>query len=149
MQLEGVEETNALIRENNQARERREEQSLLGDAYAKLNQELHELDEIRRSALEGASFPVPGLGFSDDGVTFNGVPFSQASSAEKIRVSFAIGASMDPDLRVMRILDGSLLDDDSMAILREMAAGHDYQLVVERVGSGDEGALILEDGELV
>ena len=52
---------------------------------------------------------------------------------------------MSPVVHCSRVL----LDDDSMAILREMAAGHDYQLVVERVGSGDEGALILEDGELV
>ena len=65
------------------------------------------------------------------------------------RVAFAIGASMDPDLRVMRILDGSLLDDDSMAILREMAAGHGYQLVVERVGSGSGLATRYGDSMLI
>jgi hypothetical protein len=73
--------------------------------------------------------PVEGLGFADseDGpfVTLGAEPFDQASQAQKIRVSVAIAAAMNPKLRVARILDGSLLDARSWAALEDYAATHD------------------------
>ena len=97
--------------------------------------------------------PVEGLGvdFDDDGahVMFNGVPFEQASTAEKLRVSTAIAMAANPELRVLRISDGSLLDDKSMAILTEFAGKHDFQLWIELVRPNETTGIILEDGAIV
>ncbi|NGZ99664.1 hypothetical protein G5V59_02720 [Nocardioides sp. W3-2-3] len=51
---------------------------------------------MKADALAKATFPVDGLGFDDDGVTYQGVPFAQASSAEQIRVSLAMAMSLNP-----------------------------------------------------
>lgn len=104
----------------------------------------------RRDALAGAKMPIEGLGFgtNDKGkavVTFGGVPFEQASTAAQIKASTAIAMAANPELRVLRIKDGSLLDKKSMAILEEMAAADDFQLWVEVVGSEGVG-IIMEDG---
>ncbi len=46
------------------------------------------------------------------------------------------------------IRDGSLLDDDSMSEVYRFAQEHDVQVWIERIGSADEDALIIEDGEV-
>lgn len=147
-QLATVEETNAQIRANNGQRAHLARKAELRDRYSALTERLTELDEQKAQALASATFPVPGLGFDEHGVTFQGVPFSQASSAEQIRVSLAMAMALNPKLRVLRIKDGSLLDEDTLAAIREQVAGNDFQLWLERVGDADEGAVVIEDGEV-
>ena len=89
---------------------------------------------------------VDGLGFDDDGVTYQGVPFSQASASEQIRVSLAMAMSLNPKLRVIRILDGSLLDAENLAQIADMAKDNDYQVWIERVGTADGIGVVIEDG---
>ena len=146
--LASIEDVNAKIRANNQARERLAEKERLREAYDVLTQRLTELDGQKAAALAAARFPVEGLSFDSSGVLYQGVPLSQASSAEQIRVSLAMGMALNPKLRVLMIKDGSLLDADSMAAIRDQVAEHDYQLLIERVGNADEGAVIIEDGQV-
>lgn len=109
-------------------------------------------DKARNEAIAAAKMPVEGLSLvvgEDDklGVTFNGIPFSQASSAEQLRVSTAVAMAANPKLRVIRVKDGSLLDKNSLSILREMATENDFQIWGEFVG--DEGAgIIMEAGKV-
>lgn len=145
--LEAVEETNAAIRANSHARQRAAQRDELREAYADLTAKIEGLDKQKADALAAADFPVDGLAFDEHGVTYNGVPFSQASTAEQIRVSLAMAMALNPKLRVLRIMDGSLLDDEAMNAIRESVEENDFQLWIERVGSADEGAVIIEDGE--
>ena len=147
--LATVEETNDQIRANNAARKQAERKADMRQDYEILTKKLAELDEQKAQALASATFPVEGLGFDEHGVTFQGVPFSQASSAEQIRVSLAMAMALNPKLRVLRIKDGSLLDEDTLAAIREQVAGNDFQLWLERVGDADEGAVIIEDGAVL
>ncbi|UOR02015.1 AAA family ATPase [Leucobacter allii] len=147
--LASVEETNAAIRENNGRRATLNAAAELDAKYATLTREIANLDEVKSDALARAEFPVAGLGFDADGVTFNGVPFAQASSAEQIRVSLAMAMSSNPKLRVIRIMDGSLLDSDGMRIITESAREHDFQVWIERVADADGIGFVIEDGELL
>jgi hypothetical protein len=107
------------------------------------------LDKEKADGLAAADFPIKGLGFDEDGVTFNDVPFTQASSAERLRVSTAMCMALNPELRVLYIRDGSLLDDSNLDLIGRMAEANDFQIWVERVGTKDAGAIIIEDGEVV
>jgi hypothetical protein len=89
---------------------------------------------------------VPGLGFDDDGVTYNGVPFSQCSSAEQLRVSLGVAMALNPRIRVLRITDGSLLDAENLAVIEEMADLQDFQVWIERVAEDGEVGVVIEDG---
>lgn len=146
--LATVEETNALIRANNVAREKAKAKEELRLQYEAATAELQRLETVKIEALHKAEFPVVGLSFDDNGPTYRGIPLSQASSAEQIRVSLAMGMALNPRLRVLMIKDGSLLDEESMAAIRDQVAEKGYQLWIERVGNADEGAVILEDGEV-
>jgi len=119
----------------------------LRDAYAAKTADLAAIDAARVAMLAAATFPVPGLGFdSAGGVTLSGLPLDQASGAQKMRVSMAMALAANPTIRVVLIRDASLLDEDSMAIVAEMAAAADAQVWLERVGSADPGAVIITDG---
>jgi len=117
-------------------------------SYKAFSDSIEAIDQAKADALAGAKFPVDGLGFDDDGVTYQGVPFSQASSAEQIRVSLAMAMSLNPKLRVIRILDGSLLDADNMALIAGMAAAGDYQVWIERVSDDTGVGVVIEDGQV-
>jgi len=106
------------------------------------------LDKTKAAALAKAKFPVDGLGFDDSGVTYQNVPFDQASSAEQIRVSLGMAIALNPKLRVIRILDGSLLDDDNLKMISDAAAEHDFQVWIERVGDNGSVGIVIEDGQV-
>lgn len=146
--LRGVEERNARIRENNRARQIREEKRRLEKTREEYTAKIEEIDAEKNDALERAIFPIDGLGFDEDGVTYAGIPFSQASSAEQIRIATAMAMAANPRLRVAMIRDGSLLDDETLKGLRQQVTDAGFQLWIERVGDGDAGAVIIEDGEV-
>lgn len=105
-------------------------------------------DKTKADAIARAKMPVHGIGFGAGFVTYNGVPFEQASSAEQLRVSLSIAMAANPKLRVIRIQDGSLLDDDSMAQIAAMAKDLDYQVWIERVDGSGKIGFVLEDGHI-
>lgn len=116
--------------------------------YAEFSKMLEGMDKKKTEAMEKATFPVPGLGFDETGVTFKSVPFSQCSSAERLRVSVAVAMAANPRLRVIRITDGSLIDSRNMAILEEMAIDADYQIWIEKVDETGKVGICIEDGEV-
>lgn len=133
-----------------EARLRRDEELGAAESWEQqaeyLTEAIEERTRQREEAIRNAAMPVPGLGFSAEGVTFNGLPFDQASSAEQLRVSVAIAMAANPKLRVLRIKDGSLLDDDSLRMIAEMAEANDYQVWVEQVDSSGRVGIVMEDG---
>ncbi|MCI1643798.1 MAG: AAA family ATPase [Bifidobacterium crudilactis] len=147
-QLANIEDTNARVRANRQVVERNADIASRQRTYEGLDQRINDLRASKDKALAEAKFPIDGLGFDESGVTYKGVPFQQASSMEQLRVSLAIAMASNPKLRVIRIKDGSLLDDDALALVAQTAEQHDYQVLMERVGTGDPGAIIIEDGQV-
>lgn len=145
-ELDSLEETNRAVRANADIAQRVARREALRAEYDALTARIDGLDKTKADALAQAQFPVDGLGFDEHGVTYQGVPFSQASSAEQIRVSLAMAMSLNPRLRVIRILDGSLLDADNLALISEMAAAQDYQVWIERVADGSGVGVVIEDG---
>jgi DNA repair exonuclease SbcCD ATPase subunit len=95
-----------------------------------------------------AEYPVEGLGFVNDEVMYNGLPFAQASNAEQIKVSIAMGMALNPKIRVMRIKDGSLLDANSLAVVEAMAERSEFQVWLELVDTSGKVGVYLEDGEI-
>jgi len=145
-QIDSAEDTNAAVRRNVERAELAKRIAHAHTEHSKATAAIEAIDKTKADALAGATFPVDGLGFDDDGVTYQGVPFSQASASEQIRVSLAMAMSLNPKLRVIRILDGSLLDAENLAQIADMAKDNDYQVWIERVGTADGIGVVIEDG---
>lgn len=145
-QLAGVETTNAAIRANNAAKEQEARKKELRTAYESLTEQINAIDKHKADGLAKAEFPVDGLGFDTDGVTYQGVPFKQASTAEQIRVSLGMAMALSPKLKIVRIADGSMLDSDNLALVEQMATEKGFQVWLEIVEGGQGFEIV--DGEL-
>lgn len=113
-----------------------------------ITKRMEERAESVKSAIAAAELPLPGLGLGDGVVTMNGIPFDQLSSAEQLRASVAIAMASNPKLRVIRIKDGSLLDDNGLKIIKSIAKDRDFQVWMECVDSTGKVGIYMEDGEV-
>ena len=96
-----------------------------------------------------SNMPIEGLNINENReVTYNNIPFDQLSGAERLKVSLSIAMAMNPELRVIRILDGSLLDEDNLKVIEEMATDKDYQVWLEQVRNDGEVGFYIEDGSI-
>jgi len=149
VKLDQAKQANAKIA----ARERRhqieqEAMALEGRAHI-ITEQMEAREKAKQDAIAAASMPVEGLGFGEGIVLYNGIPFEQASSAEQLRVSLAIAMAGNPKLRVIRIQDGSLLDDTSLAAIAQMAKDGEYQVWIERVDTSGQVGIVIDDGAVV
>jgi hypothetical protein len=124
----------------------RQEYTAKKETYNAVDERMKKRDADRVQAIANAKMPVAGLGFGEGEVTFNELPFDQASNAEQIRVSVALAMASNPQIRVLRIKDGSLLDDKSLGLIAELADKHNFQVWIERVEQAGEVAVVMEDG---
>ena len=100
-----------------------------------------------------AKTPIDGLAYDEVGLSYKGVLFSECSQAERLRVSTAIGMALAPEIKVLVIHDGSLLDNESQRAIEEVAEAHGGQLFIEKVVKDPEHpdedvTFLIEDGEV-
>jgi DNA repair exonuclease SbcCD ATPase subunit len=147
-EIEQLDEVNRKVRENATYDELARKVKVASLRADELTGELDKIEQEKSSTLQTAKLPIEGLEVDSDGVLYQGVPFSQASSAEQLRVSLAMAMALNPEVRVIRITDGSLLDEDNMALIEEMAVEHDYQVWIEVVDSTGTLGIYIEDGHV-
>ncbi len=147
--LAETEATNIKVRANLKFKEAENEVATLAKHIDDHDAKVKAADAEKEQVLRDVQFPVPGLGIADAGVTFNGLPFSQASTAEQLRVSVAIGLALNPTLKVLLIRSGNLLDDDSLKLVADQVEAADAQVWMEYVTS-DKGdvSVMIEDGHV-
>lgn len=141
-----AEAANASLRLHDQRDAHEADAKRLESEVDDLTKSMSVMDESKRLAIEGAALPVVGMKLGDGEVLLNDIPLSQASHAEKLRVSLAVAMAANPKLRVIRSYDGSLLDRRSMQIVADMARDGDYQVWIERVDETGEVGFYMEDG---
>jgi hypothetical protein len=148
-ELQQAEARNKLVRANEQAAKISAEVGELHGKWEWHNQEINAIEAIKTKLVSDAKFPIPELGFSPDSVTYQGVDFDQASDAEQIRVSAAIGLALHPMIKILRIKQGGLVDEDGVKLLEQIAEDLDGQIWFETTWANTEGPLFkVEDGEV-
>ena len=148
-QIAAAEDKNRKIRSNKlylDAKEKHADQTKLYDSKTS---EIEAVEKKRKVALEGAKMPVVGLTFDENGLLYDGIPLAQASDGQKLMIGLQISMALNPTLRVLRIKDGSLLDNDNRAIIREIIKDQDFQLWMESVSDDKNVGIFIEDGGVV
>lgn len=146
--LETIESRNKAARAKAERRAIEDQLEDLRRTEQTLTARIEDIDGQKKWALESADFPLPGLSFADEVVTYNGLPLAQASSAEQLRVSLAMAMALNPKIRVINIKDGSLLDPESMKVIEELAREKDYQVWCEVVDTSGKVGVYIEDGQV-
>jgi len=145
-ELTQANETNAAIQRAANYRQLETDLKAADEAWDVIDKRMKERDTEREAAIARAKMPIEKLSIANGEVVYDGFPLSQASDAAQIRVSMAIGMAANPKLRVLCVRDGSLLDDDSLQLVDELAKANKYQVLIERVETGGNVSVVMEDG---
>jgi len=138
---------------NNEIRQREEYLELtnqLKDVVGRSEDKTAIIESVENEKLEilkNSKKPIDGLEVNDEYVSFKSIPYVQLSSAEQLKVSLAIAMATNPDLKVIRITDGSLLDDGNMGYIDSQAKERGYQIFIERVSIDKFADIVMVDGE--
>lgn len=114
-----------------------------------LEEKMNALDEEKDKAMKAAKMPIPGLKFDEEGISYKDIPFTQLCSSEQLKISLAMSIALNPQVRVMLIRDGSLLDQKSMGVVQAMAEKYDVQVWMEAVDETGKLGIVIEDGQVV
>ncbi len=119
--------------------------------YEKATKAIDKLKDKKDAALKSGKLPFRNLSIDDTlGLMIGDVPFTQKSAAEQIRISAQIGMRLKPDLRVLTIRDGSLLDSESFKVVKKLSEKEGYQVLVESVGEKPgENEIVLREGQVI
>jgi hypothetical protein len=147
-QISSADETNAKIRANREHAKTARALAERESAYQAKSDAIAALEVQKRELLANAKFPVKGLSFGDGGLLYKGQTLRDTCDSDKIKIGLALGMALNPDLKVLRVKEGSLLDDDSKALIHKMVSGRGYQLWIETVGEGGASAIVIEDGTI-
>jgi DNA repair exonuclease SbcCD ATPase subunit len=148
-QMSQAEENNSIARQVKEKEEIKRRYNDTGKKYEYLTTTIESLEAEKLELVESAEYPLDGLSVSDGEVLYNDLPLAQASSAEKLRVSVSIAMALNPELRIIMIKDGSLLDSDNIAEIEKLAKDRDFLVLIEMVDESGEVGIVIEDGEVV
>lgn len=119
--------------------------------YDALTEKIASIVEAKRKLLAAAPMPVDGLTINAETnvLELDGTPFSQASSGIQIRTGFQIALSRNPELKLMTIRDGSLLDKSNNKLINDLALEHGLTVIMETVDESQPAGVRLVAGEVV
>ena len=146
--LENVEATNMRVRSKKAKAKLTEALLAKTSESAEKTKKLATMDSEKATALKAAKFPIAGMSFDDNGIIYKDIPFSQCSSAERLRVSTAMGMAMNPKLKAMFIRDASLLDSKNKAMIEKMAEENGFMVFMEVADDTGKLGIFIEDGEV-
>ena len=147
-QVTAAEQTNEHVRSKRRKVELLAESCTASISAGALTDQMEKRRVKARDAIAAADLGIDGLTVADGRVMLGDHPFDQASDAERLLASCAIAGRGDAELRVLRIRDGSLLDENSLRLAAEWAAKNDYQVWVERVDTTGKVGIVIEDGQV-
>lgn len=146
-EMEAINKHNGLVKINQRIKQILDNISITQQTINEKSYQIKQLEQERVSLISSAKMPIDGLSFSDEGLLFDGLPFTeqQLSTAKLIETGIKISIALNPSLRIMRIKDGSLLDSETLSIIKQAAKDNDYQLFIERVSDSQEIGFIIEE----
>lgn len=145
-----IAEFKAKDRERRMIKQAMSELESITKKYNEQDEILKKLSYEKEQLFKKCKMPIDGLDFGPSDVEFNGMPFSQLSTSEQIRISMSIAIAKNPKLKVIVINNGSLLDEDALREVEAIARKHEFQVWIEEVASSkEEGCVYIQDGEAI
>jgi hypothetical protein len=117
-------------------------------AYDALTNQIDDCNQRKSDAIAKVVMPIPGLSWNEDSILYGGIPFSQVSDSEKLSISVAIAIKLNPNLRIILVKDGGLLDKKSLKAMEDMATKENMQIWLEKVDDSGKLGIVIEEGEV-
>jgi len=150
-QISKAEETNQKIDDNIKFDQEQKKLESKKSEHQSLTLKIQKIDNDKQKQLSEINFPIDGLSFNENDVFYRDLPFNekQLSSEELLRVSFAIAIAARPNLKNILIREGSLLDENNLKLIGQMAEDAGIHVFIEVVGNdADKATILIENGEI-
>ena len=142
------------INEQVRARERNkiadEKQNKAQSEYNKFTQDIEKEEAKLEEGLKKNWNKIPDqkLSLTETDIAYDGIPYSQISFSEQLRVAIKIAIASSKGLSVLSISDYTLLDSKSKDIVRQLAKEFNCQIWCEEVDDSGTKGFYIEDGEV-
>ena len=121
------------------------------DAWEQTDSDVKARQVEKKSLLENAKWPLPGLSIEDGDVIYNGSLFDNLGESEQMLVCAALAVKdiLAHPLRVCRMDGCESMSKEDFAKLQELFGSNDIQVISTRVsrGSIDDGELVITERE--
>ncbi|MBA7589934.1 hypothetical protein ES708_32033 [subsurface metagenome] len=135
-------------RDRNRIADRKENKAK--NEYDDFTQEINGQTKIMVDGLKENWHKIPDLKLSltETEIAYDGTPYSQIAYSEQLKVCIKIGMALNPKLKVLRISDWTLLDNESKETVRQMSREFGYQIWAEEVDESGNVGFYIEEGEV-
>ena len=141
-----IDEINKKVRANLDRERAEQEAEDLRDQYNELTQQIESLRQERRELLEGADIPLEGLSVENGELIYKGQKWDCMSGAEQLIVGASIVRKLNPDCGFVLLDKLEQLDSKTLEEFGSWLEAQGLQAIATRVSTGDECAIIIEDG---
>jgi len=140
---------NAAVDRNRQARELDRQIARKREAAAALTKRMEGIDRQAGELLAGSELAarVKGLGITEAGLTWKGLPLANASGSRRFLVAIVLAMAQRPELKTIFIDNGEALDAERLGMLERVATEYGWQIIQARVAEGS--CLEIHGGELI
>ncbi len=149
MQIADAEKLNEVVRRNKEWFELDAQLKMKECESKSLTDTIEGIDGRKTEILQESALAIGTVGFDGDTLLVNGVPFDDLATSRQLLVSLEIAISQNPRIRVVRISNGNVFDEDNMSVLEAWADEHDCQLWIEKVLDSPDGlGFFIKDGSV-
>ena len=135
-EMNAAKEKNEQVAANQERAKAEEALTQARTTYSELGLSMKKIEAKKGKLLKESKMPIAGLSVEGGVVTYNGIPVSQLSTAERVRVGAAIAVAQNPSARIVLADDVSLLDNESLKTLHETCSGFQLWQVVNDESGG-------------
>ena len=140
-ELEKIKENNIKYEALNKIKELRKQEQKENNKVLDATEAKNSIDKKKIAKLNEAvtKFGLDGLGFNDNGLTYQGLSVSEAqlSKAQLMELGVKISLATKPSLKIARIKDASLMDSETKKRVDELAHKYDLLVFYEMVNDDD------------
>ncbi|MCM1024759.1 MAG: AAA family ATPase [Prevotella sp.] len=144
--IKDVEAVNIKIRANLDKEKAEEEAKQFSEEYGSLTEKINGIRSARKSLLDSAELPLPGLSVENGELTYNGAKWDCMSGSEQLKVSAAIVRKLNPECGFVLMDKLEQMDIDTLNEFGKWLEAEGLQAIATRVSTGGECSVIIEDG---
>lgn len=146
--IKDIEEINVKVRANEAKKAAEADAKKYKDEYDALTTRLEDVRTEKIGLLNRADLPLPGLSVESGELLYKGHRWDCMSGGEQLKVATAIVRKLKPQCGFVLIDKLEQMDLDAMNEFGAWLEDEGLQAIATRVSTGDECAIIIEDGEV-
>lgn len=144
--IQHIEDINKKVRANLDRQKAEIEAEDFRSQYDELTEQVEAIRQQKKDLLKGADLPLEGLTVENSELVYNGQKWDCMSGAEQLIVATSIVRKLNPDCGFVLLDKLEQLDSKTLDAFGNWLEKEGLQAIATRVSSGDECAIIIEDG---